>query len=401
MFVAGIIAEYNPFHKGHAYHIQKTREMGATHIVAVLGGDFTQRGDIALLSKHARAEAAVRCGADLVLELPCLWSMSTAGNFALGGVSVLKSLGVVDALSFGSERGEIAPLEAAADAAADSGLKPALDRFLAQGMTFAAARQAAIAEQYGAVTAALFSEPNNTLGMEYIAAARRLSVDLRFFTVRRKGAAHDTLTKSAFLSAAAIRAKVAAGADPSASLPEPSAALLSEAVRAGETASLRRLETAILCKLKMMDKAVFAHLPDRSEGIENRLFSAVREAGTLDALCAAVKTKRYPMARVRRLILSAFLGLDDRFWLREVPYLRPLAFGPGGREILRAAREAAQKPIVYSVADGMRLGGDVAAALSYEIKTADLFNMATAAKRCEKNAYTTPIFKSMEETTWE
>ena len=107
------------------------------------------------------------------------------------------------------------------------------------------------------------------------------------------------------------------------------------------------------------------------------------------------------MARVRRLILSAFLGFDDRFWLREVPYLRVLALNRRGQEILRAAKGKAEKPILFSVADGMRLGGEAAAVLSYEIKTADLFNMATAAKRCEKNAYTTPIFKSMEETSWE
>lgn len=401
MYTAGIIAEYNPFHLGHAYHLRRTREMGATHIVALLGGDFTQRGDIALLSKRLRAEAAVRCGADLVLELPSLWSMSTAGNFALGGVSALKSLGVVDALSFGSECGEVEPLQTAAAAAADPGLKPALDRFLAQGMTFAAARQAAVAEGCGEKTAGLLASPNNTLGIEYISAAGRLSADFRFLTVRRQGAAHDALEAHSLPSAAAVRAKIEAGLDPSSALPPQSAALLMEAVRTGETASLSRLESSILCKLKLMDKADFSRLPDRSEGIENRLHAAVREAATLDGLCAAVKTKRYPMARVRRLILSAFLGFDDRFWLREVPYLRVLALNRRGQEILRAAKGKAEKPILFSVADGMRLGGEAAAVLSYEIKTADLFNMATAAKRCEKNAYTTPIFNSMEETSWE
>ena len=401
MFVAGVIAEYNPFHNGHAYHIRKTREMGATHIVAVLGGDFTQRGDIALLSKRTRAEAAVRCGVDLVLELPGFWSMSTAGNFALGGVSVLSSLGVVDALSFGSECGNADLLRSAADAAADPGIKPALSRLLSQGMSFAAARQAAIATRYGEPTALLFSSPNNTLGIEYIAAAQQLSADFRFLTVQRKGAAHDSQEELPLPSAAAVRAGIAAGRDPSPSLPPPSAALLLEAVRAGETASLSRLETAVLCKLKLMDKSDFAHLPDRSEGIENRLYAAVREAATLDALYASVKTKRYPMARVRRLVLSAFLGFDDSFWLREVPYLRPLAFNSRGQEILRAARNRARKPILFSVADGMRLGGEIAAVLSCEIKTADLFNMATTAKCCRKNAYTTPIFNATEETVWE
>lgn len=394
MYTAGIIAEYNPFHMGHEYHIRETRKLGATHIVAALGSSFTQRGDLALLSKPARVKAAILGGADLVIELPAFWSMSTANNFAIGGVSALSSLGVVNALSFGSESGDVAQISEAVEAAGDPKIKPILDRYLETGATFAAARQAAVAELFGEKIGHVLSEPNNILAAEYISAARRLGANLDFLTVGRAGAAHDSHEEGCFRSAAAIRENFASGGRELPSVTDYSREIILEEDRLGRTASLSRLETAVLCKLKLMKKDEFTLLPDLSEGIENRLYRAAHEAGSLDTLYSLIKTKRYTLARVRRLILSAFLGFDNSQWLKPVPYIRVLGLNERGAEILALAREKAALPIVMKAADAEKLGGRVQKVISLEVRATDMFNMATAAKNCGENEYTNNIYRN-------
>lgn len=393
MKISGIIAEYNPFHNGHLYHIQKTKEAGATHIAVVLGGSFTQRGDVAFLSKAARTEAAVRAGADLVLELPCLWSMSTAANFALGGVSVLAGLGVVDELSFGSENGDAGELARAAAAAADPAIQSELSGALAGGATFAAARQKAVARHYGAPTAALLRQPNNTLAIEYITAASRLNAGLDFFTVARTGAAHDSDELHAFSSASAIRKAFVRGGSFYGALPSFSEEILRREATLGRTAQLSSLENAILCKLKLTPRSMFSALPDLSEGIENRLYDAVRTARSLEELFMTVKTKRYTLARVRRLVLCAFLDFDNALWMQPVPYLRVLGLGTGGAEILRKAKKAAGVPVIMKAKDALALGGAAEKAMRRELAATDMFNMATTARCCGNNEFISNIYK--------
>lgn len=194
MKVAGIVAEYNPFHNGHAHQIERTRAAdngcGATHVVAVMSGHFVQRGEPALLPKADRVKAALRGGVDLVLELPVPWCLSSAEGFAFGAVSLLDALGCVDVLSFGSECGDLQALEQAADVLASPRFADLLAYHLEGGLPFPEARQKAAAELRGGV-AALFESPNNTLGIEYIKALRRLTSGMAPFTVRRFGAGHD------------------------------------------------------------------------------------------------------------------------------------------------------------------------------------------------------------------
>lgn len=381
MQIAGIVAEYNPFHKGHRYQIEATRSAGATHIVAVMSGNYVQRGDTALLSKQARARMAVLCGVDLVVELPTPWAMSTAQNFALGGISVLSSLGCADTLSFGCECGDASLLQKAAAAISHADTKPYLDDFLSRGLGFAEARQKAVEKAFGKDTAAVLSSPNNTLAVEYLAAAERLGAELKPLAVTRIGAGHDKprSVNDPYASASELRRLILEGDLPRAadSMPGEAADILFGEKEKGHIASVARLESAILARLRTMRASDFAGLPDISEGLEHRIFAAVRNAADLEGLYAAVKTRRYSHARIRRLILSAFLNLPNRFFGRPVPYIRVLGMNSRGQEILRIAKSTARAPVILRGREAARLGPDCAALFELECRATDLYDLST------------------------
>ena len=214
MAVAGIIAEYNPFHRGHGWQLSALRgQLGQdTEVVAVMSGNFVQRGDLAVMDKHARAEAALRCGVDLVLELPTPWSCSTAERFAQGGAAILAATGVVTHLVFGSECGDLDALWAAALCLDGEEYPLVLRRLLATGMSFAAARQEAVAQLSGDAARCL-SQPNDNLAVEYLRALSRVdgAGGIEPVTFRRVGAAHDSAEPGAYASASYIRGLVLAG----------------------------------------------------------------------------------------------------------------------------------------------------------------------------------------------
>ena len=342
MATVGIIAEFNPLHKGHEYLISRAKELG--EVVCVISSNFVQRGDTAISPKEIRAKSALLAGADLVAELPVLWSMSTAQNFALGGVSSLVALGC-DTLIFGSEEGEISPLLEIADILLSEEFSSRLNNYLKEGMTFAAARQKAC-EDLGAKKGVL-DRPNNNLGIEYIIAARRLGADLKFETLKRLGADHDSSDLGEFVSASLLREKLLKG-DREFCLKYMSEKIL-DLYKQENLSDIKRLETAILSTLRTKTLSDLKRLPDLSEGVENKLFSAIKVATYLDSLYNEIKVKRYPMARIRRLVLSAFLGIDNSYFLKPVPYVRVLGFNDDGCEILKKATETSKIPLVTKV----------------------------------------------------
>lgn len=375
MSVAGIICEYDPLHTGHAYLMAQAREAGAEAVVCAISGNFTQRGGFAVTDKLSRAEMAVSCGADLVLELPTVWAMSTAERFARGGVELLTRTGVVTELVFGSECGDLAALRRAADCLESPEFTASLASLPEDGRTFAARRQAALAALLGAEEAALLASPNNTLAVEYLRAVRRLGSLLTARTVRRTGAQHGEEASGGFASASYLRQLLAAGETEQAAayMPPAAADILRREQAAGRVADPSLCERAILSRLRTMTAGDWRQYDGGGEGLGNRLYQASRTGGMLEAVLAAAKTKRYPLARLRRMVLAAWLMLPEP--PEEVPYLRVLAANETGRRLLRQMRDAGA-PVLTKPADVSLLGGEAEALLAAESRCTDLYVLA-------------------------
>lgn len=375
MSVAGIICEYDPLHTGHAYLMAQAREAGAEAVVCAISGNFTQRGGFAVTDKLSRAEMAVSCGADLVLELPTVWAMSTAERFARGGVELLTRTGVVTELVFGSECGDLAALRRAADCLESPEFTVSLASLPEDGRTFAARRQAALAALLGAEEAALLASPNNTLAVEYLRAVRRLGSPLTARTVRRTGAQHGEEASGGFASASYLRQLLAAGETEQAAayMPPAAADILRREQAAGRVADPSLCERAILSRLRTMTAGDWRQYDGGGEGLGNRLCQASRTGSTLEAVLAAAKTKRYPLARLRRMVLAAWLMLPEP--PEEVPYLRVLAANATGRRLLRQMRDAGA-PVLTKPADVSLLGGEAEALLAAESRCTDLYVLA-------------------------
>lgn len=368
---AAVIAEFNPFHNGHKYLIDEIRSKGYDHVAAIISGSFVQRGDIALLSKFDRAEMALACGADLVVELPVHWALSTANNFAFGGVSIAKAL-AVGALAFGSECGDLSVLRDTAVMIEDDSIKAYLRSNLKEGVSFAAARQQAIERVFGFSTA--LQNPNDTLAIEYIASANRLGFQPQYLVVTREGAEHDSaLYREQFASASAIRSMILKGRTEQALsfIPKACHSILLNCLEEERIAEITRLETAILAKLRTMPLEQFRALPDISEGLDNRIYLLSRTASSLEQLYFSIKTKRYSLARIRRIVLSAFLGINNTYFGKSPSYIRVLATNTRGLAILEQARKTTTLPIIMRTSE---LKGNPVFAC--ECKATDLFGLA-------------------------
>ena len=379
--VAGIIAEYNPFHRGHQWQLSALRgQLGQdTDVVAVMSGNFVQRGDLAILEKTARAEAALRCGVDLVLELPTPWSCATAERFAQGGVALLAACGVVTHLVFGSECGDLDALWSAAQCLDGAAYPETLRRLLSTGMTFAAARQAAV-EHLTDGGGGCLSQPNDNLAVEYLRALSRLDSagGLEPVTFRRVGAAHDSAEPGAYASASYIRSLILAGSDGwRESMPEGSAGVLRREIDAGRgPVSLATCERAVLSRLRTMGEEDFAPYDGGGEGLYHRFYRAVAAGRTLDEILEEAKTKRYTLARLRRLLLHSYLGISPAEAAETLPYLRVLGANERGRKLLRRMAAEASLPVVTRPASARTLGPEAQALFDREVRCTDLYTLA-------------------------
>lgn len=380
MKTAGIITEYNPLHYGHLSLLEALRAAyGAdTAVICVMSGDFVQRGDFAVVRRHPRAEAAVQSGVDLVLELPLPYAVSSAEGFARGGVETLLATGLPDVLAFGSECGDAAPLMRAAQALESPLFPPRLREELARGDSFAAARQRALAALLNEADAALLSSPNNTLGVEYCRALLRAGADTAVFTVPRVGAAHDAADGAGF-SASSIRTLLAEGHQTEAlsrMAPAMGAVLEREQAAGRAPVFAAACERAVLARLRTMTEAEFDALDTGREGVGRRLYNASREAATLTALLDAAKTRRYAYARLRRMVLWAYLGLTPADVPARVPYLRVLAANERGRALLHRMKTTAAVPVITRPAAIRSLGAEAQALFASEARAADLYALA-------------------------
>ena len=363
MSVAGIVCEYNPFHLGHKYHIEKTRELlgGDTGIVCVMSGNFVQRGDCAAFAKHPRAKAAVLNGADLVLELPVPWVLSSAEGFAYGSVAILNALGIVTHLSFGSESGNVSELKELVKGINES--ENRIKELMDTGISYASARQKALDPKLGE----LIASPNNILGVEYLKALDKLNSHIEPITITRHKTDHDSETPSDnFASASFIRNTILNGASEWKYVPENAA----EIFKNEPVHSLKYCERAIIAKLRSMTSEEFDALPYGGEGLGQRLMNSVMTETSLTEVMEKTKSKRYPMSRIRRMILCAWLGILCEDSKGEPPYIRVLAANEKGCEMLRDIKKKTELPIITkpAAAKGMKI-------FMLEAKATALYNL--------------------------
>jgi predicted nucleotidyltransferase len=285
-----------------------------------MSGDFVQRGEWAIQPKAQRAEAACRGGADLVIELPLPWCLTSAGYFAAGAVSILKNIGITD-MSFGSESGDLALLVSVSARLAEEGVQEKIRSFMKQNpnISYPTARSAVLGSS-------CHLQPNDLLAVEYLQAIE--GTGIQPLAVKRAGMLHDERGEADILSASEIRSRILSG---TVSAPH---------------ADPDILNWACVSRLRMLKKEAFEDLPDCQDGLGQRLYDAVREEASLEAICMAAKTKRYTLSRVRRSVLCAVLELSAELLCREPPYARVLAFNQKGRELLSSLKEASSIPVL-------------------------------------------------------
>ena len=394
MKTAGIIAEYNPFHKGHEYQIRYTKEkLKADYVIVAMSGDYVQRGTPALISKHARAEMALRCGADLVLEMPVSISTASAEAFAMGGVSLLDSLGIVDMLCFGSESGEISALRELAEILVEEPeeYKKLLKSFLSEGLTFPAARSQALTEffknprnfsgdDFDGVLTPLLNEvtqilntPNNILGIEYCKALLRLNSWIRPVTIRREGMGyHETTVPEGnstvpspdlqsptdfFASATAIRNLILQDSpDPDAlasQIPEQAFPVFQKAVNSGEFLTENSLDSILsYCLMKENGKNLSSYL-DVSEDLARRIINQQNLLLSFSQSVSVLKTRELTQTRIQRALLHIILNIHTA--PTQIPFARVLGFRKESSELLSQIKQHSRIPLITKLADAQNL----------------------------------------------
>lgn len=344
--VLGIIGEYNPFHNGHLYHLHKSIELvNAKRTVLIMSGNYVQRGDCALIDKWKRTEMALRNGIDLVIELPVLYSISSAEIFASGAIKILKSLKLVNYLSFGSECGSMQTLSKFANVLSSEPpeFKALLQHELSKGISFPKARENALLLYLNDIRkySNILNCPNNTLGIEYLKALKSNNCKITPLTIKRMNSDYNSLEYTdGFASASAIREMVYNNEHDTifSSMPQSSYEILMEALRSGEfVCGLQDFEKEIIFLLRCMSLDSIANLPSVSEGLENALKEAACNCNSLEDLINKVKSKRFTRTRIQRILLYALLGYtkeDMNFIQENVPYIRVLGFTDAGKSLL-------------------------------------------------------------------
>jgi len=376
MKTLGIIAEYNPLHNGHLYHMQQCREIAqADNIVVIMSGNFTQRGEAAVLDKWTRSRLAVENGADLVIELPFAYAVNSAEHFARGGVRILDALGCTH-IGFGAESGTLQQLKTVAEMTAreSSEYKDRLQEYLSEGAAYARAKEKAAADLYGGGVAELMQTPNNILAIEYLKQLCLCGSDMHPVMVTRKGAGyHDQTPVSGFASATAIR-KTLDAEERKAFVPENVDKAL------GAAPPVENYFRLIQSKIFGSTPEQLAEVFSMSEGLENRMLDQIRRSKTLDEFVDNVKSKRYPETRIRRILCQMLMGLND---FEDEFYVRLLAANLRGTSLLKKVKKESDVQIITNINKEEQLPE----LLKYDILAGDMYNIITGADLYKKSDY--------------
>ena len=403
MRVLGIIAEYNPFHYGHLYHLlQSKKETKADYTIAVMSGHFTQRGEAAMVDKWIRAEAAVNCGIDLVLELPVVYAVQTAELFAYGGIQMLNNTGLVTHISFGSETGNLSILKQIADilVAEDIQYKELLRNYLSNGLSYPAARYNALLDyiKYSDSKKSIYdcldlkmikkalSGSNSILAIEYLKALKITNSNIIPITIPRiKSSYSDTRIKKGISSATSIRKEILKNGmnmKVRNALPEKVYNSLSDFFDQGmgpvDNNHLGDLFLGIVRRSRLDEIASWV---DVKEGLENRIKENAQKATNLKEFLTMVKTKRYPLTRLQRIVIQGLLNLtetdfQDMHRKTGPPYLRILAFSNRALPLLKKLKKTAHVPVITKAAHINRYGADVQKMFAYDCLATDLYALA-------------------------
>jgi len=373
MKTAGIICEYNPFHRGHAGHIDKTkRVIGVdTAIVCVMSGNYVQRGDFAVFNKQARAKMAIDGGADLIIELPTPYAMLSAEGFAKAGVYLLEKTGVCDYLSFGSESGDIDILRETAAVMATDETQVQTREWLGKGVSYALAQQKA-ADVLMGEKAEVLRSPNNLLSIEYIKALNGYDSGMIPLTVRRTGGDHDSDTG---YSASALRRELIRGNIPATDMTRSAVIVCSEEINAGRGPVYTGImEQAVLSRLR--SQTDFSSISGISEGLESRFNRYAASEPSVGSILERVKTKRYLMSRLRRILMCAVLGIGKKDTESPPPYIKILAMNETGKKLLGEARKKAKLPVIIKPASVNDLNPQARRIFELEAAATDFYSLA-------------------------
>lgn len=392
MKVVGIIAEYNPFHNGHLYHLTEAKKRSsADACICIISGNFTQRGEAAILDKWQRARLAANCGADLVLELPFVFSVRSAEAFALGGVSILSKIPEVKTLAFGSECTQLGLLQQAAQAFSQEDFRSQLQQRLKMGQSYAAAVSASFACLTGAPEQ-IFKEPNTILSIEYLKAIQKNGSRLQPLPIERNTAQHrDAAIHSPIASANAVRqelfSKKRSEQRLQQALPEAVYTLLCEAYPDPDTLpTVDCLFSALRLQLLHLSRKELYGIAGISEGLENKLLQAARTAKDMTEFLQQIKSRRYPQSRLQRLLLAVLLHFtqeDAIFFDTCGPlYARVLAANKMGCQLLKNMKKTTDFPVItktthYINSDLMeqKRFTPLQKMLAYDILSADLYSL--------------------------
>lgn len=385
MQVTAIVAEYNTFHNGHRYHIEETwKKTDNSFIMAIMSGNFVQRGEPAILEKRKRAEIAIKNGADLVVELPTPWATASAERFARGAVYIAHQAGIVDNLSFGCEDEDISVLEQIARILSDKVYSRDIKKYYDDNMcSYPEARAAVVSRILGKDCSEIMMKPNNILAIEYLKAIISFRSDIKPVGIKRSGAGHDSEnTHGNITSAMNIRNLMRTGRDYSSFVPANSLPVLEECMENGTFPALySNLESAVIAHLRKMKPSDFIGVPDVAEGIEHRIIEAVKNSVSLSEIFDKVKTKRYTHARIRRIILSSFLGIKAEDVVSLPPYIRVLALNDNGRMMLKEMKNKYFVPVIMKYGDVKYLDNDAKRVFELESTATDLYNLSLPARR--------------------
>ncbi len=358
--ILGIIAEYNPFHNGHLYQLQKSKkELNPDYSVCVMSGNFCERGDTSIIDKWSKAETALKCGFDLVVELPALYSISSAENFAEGALKILNTFGKDVTLSFGSECGDIDILNNIANVLCDEPKEftTILTHELSKGLSYPKARENALLLYLNDVRkyANILSSPNNILGIEYLKAIKKLKSKIIPYTIKRIDSGYNSLkVKDRLASATAIRNLLKSNEDVKKLMPTPAYNILLDNINHGKMVSdISVFEKEIIYTLRKMSLEEIANLQDVTEGLENSIKQAANSCNNLEDLINSIKSKRYTRSRIQRILLYSILNItkkDIQDSYKVKPYIRVLGVSQKGKTLLsEISNRKSKNTVVTSV----------------------------------------------------